>query len=314
MRISTNTLYSAGTARITDLQCAQQRTQQQIATGRRVLTPSDDPIAASQVLNLEQGQAMNAQYATNRMNANNALSEQEGVLSGVGDQVQDMKVLLVEAGNGSLDDAQRGYLAVELDGRIDAMLALANSKDSMGNYLFSGYQAGVQAYVKTAGGANFQGDAGQRMLQVDSSRRVTTSVSALQLFENIDTGTAAAPGSVQNIFATLRQLSDALKTSTATPAAQAALQSVAQGAGNALTTLLDRTLGARAAIGAQQKEIDALNSAGSAKDVYFAQAKSALQDVDYTEAISRFSQQQTTLDAAMKSFKATAQLSLFSII
>ncbi len=314
MRISTNTLYSAGTARITDLQSTMQRTQQQIATGRKVLTPSDDPIAASQVLNLEQGQAMNAQFATNRMNASNALTEQEGVLSGVGEVAQDLKVLLVSAGNGSLDDTQRGYLAVELDGKIDAMLAVANSKDSMGNYLFSGYQAGVQAYLKTATGASFQGDAGQRELQVDTSRRVTTSVSGLQLFENIDTGTPAAPGTVQNIFATLRQLSDALKTSTATPAAQAALQAASQGAGNALTTLLDRTLGSRAAIGAQQKEIDALNAAGSAKDVYFAQAKSVLQDVDYTEAISRFTQQQTTLDAAMKSFKSTAQLSLFSII
>ena len=314
MRISTNTLFSSGTARITDLQSAMQKTQQQIATGRKVLAPSDDPIAASQVLNLEQGQAMNAQYATNRMNANNALSQQEAVLGGVGDLVQDIKTLLVQAGNGSLDDTQRAYLAVELDGQIDSMLSLANSKDSMGNYIFSGYQVGLPAYAKTATGANFQGDAGQRMLQVDFSRRVTTSISGLQLFENIDTGTPAAPGMVQNIFATLRQLSDTLKTPTATPAAQAALQSTAQGADNSLATLLDRVLSARAAAGAQQKEIDALNAAGSAKDVYFAQAKSALQDVDYTQAISQFSQQQTTLDAAMKSFKATSQLSLFSMI
>ena len=136
----------------------------------------------------------------------------------------------------------------------------------------------------------------------------------MQLFENIDTGNPAAPGTVQNLFATLRQMSDALKSPTTTPAAQAALQSTAQGTDNTLTTMLDRVLSARAAVGAQQKEIDALNSAGSAKDVYFSQAKSALQDVDYTQAISQFSQQQTTLDAAMKSFKATSQLSLFSLM
>lgn len=309
MRISTNTLYGTGTARITELQSAMQRTQQQIATGRKVLAPSDDPIAASQVLNLEQGQAMNAQFATNRMNANNALSQQEAVLGGVGDLVQDIKTLLVQAGNGSLDDQQRGYLAVELDGKFDAMMALANSKDSMGNYLFSGYQVGQQAYQKTTGGASFQGDSGQRTLQVDTSRRVTTSVSGQQLFENIDTGSAT-----QNIFATLRQLSDALKTPTTTAAAQTALSNTSQGAGQSLNTLLDRVLAARAAVGAQQKEIEALEAAGSARDVYFSQAKSALQDVDYTQAISEFSQQQTTLEAAMKSFKAVSQLSLFSLI
>lgn len=309
MRISTNTLYGTGTARITELQSAMQRTQQQIATGRKVLAPSDDPIAASQVLNLEQGQAMNSQFATNRLNANNALSQQEAVLGGVGDLVQDIKTLLVQAGNGSLDDQQRGYLAVQLDGQFDSMLSLANSKDSMGNTLFSGYQVGIAAYAKTTTGATFQGDTGQRTLQVDTSRRVTTSVSGQQLFENIDTGSAT-----QNIFATLRQLSDALKTPTTTAAAQTALKNAAQGADQSLNTLLDRVLAARAAVGAQQKEIDALDVAGSARDVYYSQAKSALQDIDYTQAISEFSQQQTTLEAAMKSFKAVSQLSLFSMI
>ncbi len=73
-------------------------------------------------------------------------------------------------------------------------------------------------------------------------------------------------------------------------------------------------LSARAGIGAQQKEIDALDTAGSARDVYYATAKSTLQDLDYTQAISQFSQQQTTLEAALKSFKTVSQLSLFSLI
>lgn len=314
MRISTNTLFSAGQARVTELQSGLVNTQQQIATGRRILTPADDPIGASQVLNLEQGQAMNAQYATNRINAGNALREQEGVLSSLNDLVQDIRSLLVKAGNGSLDDTQRGYLAVELRGQIDQMLALANSKDGMGNFMFSGYQVGTPAYVKTPVGASFQGDAGQRSLQVDNSRRVATSVSGQQLFEAIDTGTPSAPGTRQDIFTTLTSWADALASSTATPAAQAALAASGAAAGNALTMLLDRVLSARAGIGAQQKEIEALDSAGSARDVYYAQAKSTLQDLDYTQAISQFSQQQTTLEAALKSFKTVSQLSLFSLL
>lgn len=314
MRISTNTLYSAGQSRITDLQSSLVKTQQQLATGRKILTPADDPIGASQVLNLEQGQAMNAQFATNRLNAGNALREQEGVLASLNDLVQDIQTLRVQAGNGSLDDTQRGYLAVEINGRIDQMLALANSKDGMGNYLFSGFQLGTPAYQPTATGATFQGDAGQRMLQVDTSRRVTTSISGQQLFEAIDTGTAAAPGVKQDIFTTLRSWAAALASPTTTAAAQANLASRGDAAANALATLLDRTLSARANIGAQQKEIEALDAAGSARDVYYAEAKSTLQDVDYTQAISQFSQQQTTLEAALKSFKAVSQLSLFSLI
>lgn len=308
MRISTNTLFTQGQARISELQSGLVKTQQQLSTGRQILTPADDPIGAALVLNLQQGQAINQQFASNRLNAGNALQQQEGVLSSLDTLVQDLKTLLVSAGNGTLDDTQRGFIAVELDSKFDQMLALANSRDGMGNYQFSGYQVGVMPYARTAAGASFQGDAGVRMLQVDASRTLAVSCSGQQLFEHID----AASG--DNIFATLRDLSDALKTPTTTPAAQAALSAQMQTTGSNLTTLLDRVLAARATIGAQQKEIDALDSAGSARDLDYAAAQSALQDVDYTKGISAFTQQQTTLDAAMKSYKAVTNLSLFALI
>ena len=308
MRISTNTLFTQGQARISELQSGLVKTQQQISTGRQILTPADDPIGAALVLNLQQGQAINQQFASNRLNAGNALQQQEGGLSSLDTLVQDLKTLLVSAGNGTLDDTQRGFIAVELDSKFDQMLALANSRDGMGNYQFSGYQVGVMPYARTAAGASFQGDAGVRMLQVDASRTLAVSCSGQQLFEHID----AASG--DNIFTTLRDLSDALKAPTTTPAAQAALSAQMQTTGSNLTTLLDRVLAARATIGAQQKEIDALDSAGSARDLDYAAAQSALQDVDYTKGISAFTQQQTTLDAAMKSYKAVTNLSLFALI
>jgi flagellar hook-associated protein 3 FlgL len=143
MRISTNTLFTQGQARISELQSGLVKTQQQISTGRQILTPADDPIGAALVLNLQQGQAINQQFASNRLNAGNALQQQEGVLSSLDTLVQDLKTLLVSAGNGTLDDTQRGFIAVELDSKFDQMLALANSRDGMGNYQFSGYQVGV---------------------------------------------------------------------------------------------------------------------------------------------------------------------------
>ena len=314
MRISTNTLFVVGQARLGELQSGLAKTQQQISSGRRILTPADDPIGASQVLNLEQSQSMNQQYATNRVNAGNALQNQEGVLSSLDNLVQEMKTLLVSAGNGTLDDQQRSFIAVELDGQFDQMMALANSQDAMGNFIFSGYQVGVTPFVKTAGGASFQGDAGARILQVDASRDIKISISGEKLFEYIETGTTASPGNVQSIFKTLRDMSTALKIATTTPSAQAALANQIGAASNALTTLFDRVLSARAAIGAQQKEIDSLDTAGSARDLEYTTAKSALQDVDYNKVISQFSQQQTTLEAALKSYKAVTQLSLFSLM
>src|SRR5512141_3187911 len=99
MRISTNTLFETGSARLIDLQARLQKTQVQLSTGRRVMTPADDPVAASQALDLTQAQGVNSQYATNREGAKNSLNQEESTLAGATSLLQDMKTLVVQAGN-----------------------------------------------------------------------------------------------------------------------------------------------------------------------------------------------------------------------
>ena len=118
MRLSTNTIFAAGLARLSELQSGIVKTQQQISTGRRILTPSDDPVGAANALNLSQGQAINTQFAANRTNTTNALSTEEGVLQGTTSLLQDVKTLVVSAGNGILNDADRGSIATNLQGRL----------------------------------------------------------------------------------------------------------------------------------------------------------------------------------------------------
>ncbi len=61
MRISTNTIYETGTNLMLQQQDTLIKTQQQLSTGRRILTPSDDPIASAQVLNITQSASINKQ-------------------------------------------------------------------------------------------------------------------------------------------------------------------------------------------------------------------------------------------------------------
>jgi flagellar hook-associated protein 3 FlgL len=199
MRISTNVLFESGSARISELQSSLAKTQDQISTGRRVLSPSDDPVGASQALLTTQAQAANEQLSTNRGNAKGALSHEEGVLQGITGLLQDAKSLVVKAGNGTLDAQQRKFLATELTGIMDQMLNMANAQDGGGNYLFSGYSNGVQPFSKTATGAQYAGDQGQRFLQVGTSRQLATGDSGATIFQSIKTGngsfaTAASAG------------------------------------------------------------------------------------------------------------------------
>lgn len=187
MRISTNTIYESGGARISDLQVSLNRTQQQIASGRRILNPSDDPIGSARALVISQTDAVNDQYAVNRKNATNTLSIAEDTLSNVTTVLHNVKTLVVSAGNGTLTDQERGYIANELQGSLDQLFGFANATDGTDAYLFSGFSSTIAPYTKTQGGAQYNGDQGPRFLQVDTSRQIPISDIGSAIFGSIRT-------------------------------------------------------------------------------------------------------------------------------
>lgn len=207
MRISTNMIYEAGVSRMSEQQAALLKTQQQISSNRRLLTPADDPIAASRALDLSQGQSINAQYATNRKNAKDALSLEENVLSSITGLIQDLQTQTVAAGNASYDNLQRKYIATDLRSRLEELMGLVNTRDGEGNYMFSGYQTSTQPFASSAAGTQYLGDQGQRMIQVGPARQLAVSDTGDAVFDNIpsyetfdatpaatNTGTATASG------------------------------------------------------------------------------------------------------------------------
>lgn len=299
MRISTSTIYEQGVARINDLQSGMAKTQQQLSTGRRVLTPADDPVAAARALEITQSQAVNRQFAANRQAAVDSLNLVESTLTGVTSLLQDARVITVNAGNASLTDQERGYLATELRGRFEELLGLANATDSTGNSLFSGYQVATKPFVQTPTGVQYVADQGQRLLQVDSARQMAISDSGQQVFQ----------GGNQDIFKTLSDLITVLET-PATASLSAGLATALDG----IDQGLDNILTVRASVGSRLKELDALESAGQDRNLQYSQTLSQLQDLDYAQAITQLSQQQVTLEAAQKSFLKTSGLSLFNFL
>jgi len=199
MRISTNMMFETGTNQLGTLQSNIARTQMQLSTNRRMLTAADDPIASARALEVTQSQSVNNQYGINRQNARSSLSQVELALQGTGSLIQDVQTIAVNAGNAALSDTDRAAFATELQGRLDDLLGLANTADGAGGYLFAGFKSSTLPFTKTATGAQYNGDQGERKLQVGSSRQVAISDSGSSIFENNVTGngtfvTAAAPG------------------------------------------------------------------------------------------------------------------------
>ncbi len=188
MRISTNTMFEAGTAKLSELQAGLMRTQQQIATGRKMLTPADDPVAAARAFDVTQAQSTNTQYGINRQNVKSSLGLEEGVLQSVTSLLQDVKTLTISAGNGGYTDTERKFLATELNGRFEQLMGLANSEDGLGGYLFAGFQSSTQPFAQSASGAVYNGDQGARLLQVGATRQIAFSDSGNTVFEMNKTG------------------------------------------------------------------------------------------------------------------------------
>ncbi|SDY10843.1 flagellar hook-associated protein FlgL [Nitrosomonas halophila] len=188
MRVSTNTLYDQGVKSMLQQQHALFKTQQQISTGKRILTPADDPIGSARAHELSQAISINTQYAGNRGQAADSLKLLDHTLAGVTDLIQHVQSLAVTAGNAALSDSDRASIATELRGRFEELLGLANSADSEANFLFAGFQSKNQPFVQTAAGVQYVGDQGQRLVQVSSSRQMAVGETGQAVFERIRNG------------------------------------------------------------------------------------------------------------------------------
>lgn len=186
MRISSLQAFQNGVQGLQRNYAAAIRTNEQISSGNRILTPADDPVASVRLMQLEQQQNMLGQYKSNLSAANNSLVQEESTLNSVNTIMQRVRELAAEAGNGALSQNDRQAIASELREREDELLGLMNSKNARGEYLFSGFQGKTQPFVSQADGSYaYQGDEGQRKLQIGSSLNVAISDNGKKLFQNI---------------------------------------------------------------------------------------------------------------------------------
>ncbi len=189
MRISTNTMYDQGIGRIQQQTSDLFSLQQQISTGRRILTPQDDPVGAARALEVSQSVALNKQYDTNMGAASSALALEESQLGSVVSLIQDVRTLAVQAGNATLDNNNLRSLAEDIRGRYQQLFGLANSTDGNGQYLFSGYRGSVLPFTESAPGVvSYLGDQGQRLMQISPSRQVPVSDAGSDVFMQILNG------------------------------------------------------------------------------------------------------------------------------
>jgi len=196
MRISSSLMYSTGLNTINAQQSDLMHLYQQIGSGQKMVTPADDPLGAAQSINISQSQALNSRYAANRSVANQNLGTEENALSSLTDLLVNVRTSLVQAGNGTLSDADRATLADVLRNAQKTMLGIANTTDGNGQYVFSGSQGGTAPYQLAnpsdpTSGYQYKGDTLQRTIQADQTRRIASGDVGSDVFDRAQPGTLA---------------------------------------------------------------------------------------------------------------------------
>ncbi len=190
MRISTSQLSQTAVNAMLDQQAKLSKTQLQLAIGKKVITAADDPVAAARILDLTQIIKQTEQFQKNADAANSRLQQEEGTLSGITNILQGVRQLTVQASNTIQSNEDRASIVTELRQKLDELLALANTKDSNNDFLFSGFQGSAQPFAFDAVSNTFTyaGDDGQRQVQVGATRQIADGDSGTDVFRAIRNG------------------------------------------------------------------------------------------------------------------------------
>jgi flagellar hook-associated protein 3 FlgL len=160
MRITSANAFDASVDQLQKRQQSLSEAQQKLTSGKRVERASDDPVAAARA---ERALATITRSDTTQRAldaSRNAMTLSESALGDANDVLQQIRETLVQAGNGSYTDAERGALADKMKGLRDQLLAVANRSDGAGNYLFGGQGASQAPFIDAIGGVQYRGASG----------------------------------------------------------------------------------------------------------------------------------------------------------
>ena len=200
MRMSSSMLTELSVNSILQEQAALSKTQGQLSSGKRVQTPSDDPVAAVQLAELNSSQLQSTQYTSNGATASSRLTLEEQALSDSTNTLQSIRDLVVQANSGSNNASDLAAIATQIQSLQQQLLGIANRQDAQGEYLFSGYSTGATPFVRGSSGAiSYVGDTGARSVALDADTSVQMSDAGSSVFMNIPGGngvftTAAGSG------------------------------------------------------------------------------------------------------------------------
>lgn len=280
------------------------RNQLELSTGKKLLSASDDPMAAAAAERTRAAQRR-VELQT-RMNdfASTMLKQADLTLGQTTEIVQLVREGVVQAGNASLTGDDRVLLARQFRNYRAELLTLANRPDGSGGYIFGGQGTRTAPFVDGAS-VSYQPPTGEQTVGLDSNS--PTLLDGRDTFMSLPDGS----GGTQSIFDLLDSTIAVLEDRTApSPTVSATVQTALTG----LDAAIDRVSTKRTEVGEHLRAIESRGKVAENSSIELAAQLSDLVDVDFAKAISDFQNNQTALSAAMRTYSQISKMSLFDYL
>ncbi len=301
IRLSTHMIFERGINAMLEQQSKVSEAQLQIASGKRIVNPSDDPSGMTRVLDYNRKIDSLEQYLKNADRVTTRLEYEESAISSTENILQRVRELTVQGSSDLLTPENRAAIATEIRELRDQIFAQANTRDAQGEYIFAGYQTGTIPFVETVPGVvSYNGDLGGRQIQISADRRIADGNNGYEVFMGVPTATGAGKLS---LFDTLDQIATDLEADLNV---SAYLDDVDMAASHMASV--------RATIGARMNAIDEQVAVNEDVKTTLEMHRSGEEDLDYAEAITRLDRQLIALEAAQKAYMEVSRLSLFNYL
>lgn len=275
---------------------------QQLATNKRMLLPSDDPISAVRVLRIQREEASLEQYRKNIANVSSSLSTQEVNLKATSDAMLNVRDLLLWAANGSNTNEGLAAMAGELEIIEQTIFSFANVRDEEGRYLFSGTLSDVPAvsFDEATQTYTVEGNDKHRQAAVANGVLVDENVTARSVFgPNMD-----MLNSLHNLIAQFKD--PTLDMNAVRADILATIDQLDTTHGSLLATITE--------LGGRQNSLALLMNSNDDVSLVNKKIEGELSSLDYAGATIDLQNYQLALQATQKTYLKINQLSLFSLL
>lgn len=301
MRISTAFSFEMNSLSMQAKQADIFHTQQQVATGRRIVTPSDDSVGATHALENSRALAISESNTESMKIADVQLKSESTTLDAIRQVLTNARGVAIGA-TGNPSTQERTSFANYLEQIYQDLQGYANSTDAQGNYIFSGVSGNTVPFQQVAGAANYQGDNAQRFVAISNSRQIPVS----------DTGQAVfGVGTPNDPFAVIDQLITDLRNGALTGAAY---DTAAATAVTGLNNALDNVVKIQDQVAVRVQELQAAQEIEAKFALQFSNELDRVEKVDMQKAAVELNLQQVSLEASQKAFINASKLSLFNLL